>query len=225
MGLTLGEPEAAALSTTGETGFMYPEPAIGTMISIAYNIDRASGLLDVRFHAGRVSSIGIRRSVRHDSAPSSSDMHGITLAMSRSDVAAKLGNGSMTSAYGLDTYEYKMPNGLTWKYSFRGETMQWIQVALSDPTIDATPPAPAFTLHTGSSFDDAMINGAADEASGAANERDYLLEQHCPRGHWWETQQALVQHNDHHYDVLTLSCADGTTKKLYLDIGSFLGKL
>jgi hypothetical protein len=69
-----------------------------------------------------------------------------------------------------------------------------------------------------------MINGALDESSGAANERDYLLEQHCPSGHWHETGQALATNKDRRYDVLTLSCANGTTKTLYLDITSFFGK-
>lgn len=52
-----------------------------------------------------------------------------------------------------------------------------------------------------------------------------VIEQHCARGHWHETQQALVTNKNRQYDVLTLSCADGTTKKLYLDITSFFGKM
>ncbi len=226
MGVTLGEPEGDVLSTTGETGFIFPEPVVGSMTGIAYNIERASGLVDVEFHAGRVSSIGIRRSAWDGSVPSAVDPHGITLTMSRSDVAAKLGKGNMTSAYGRDTYEYKTPDGLMWRYSFLNEAMQWISVRLSDAAIDAMPPAPALTAHTGSSLEDALINGATDEKSGAANERDYLLEQHCPSGgHWHETQQALVKHGDRQYDVLTLSCADGKQKELYIDITSFFGKL
>lgn len=225
MGVTLGEPEADVLSTNGETGFMNPEPAIGPMTSIAYNIEGASGLLDVSFHSGRVASIGIRRSTMDGSAPSASDPHGITLAMSQSEVTAKLGKGELSSAYGRDTLQYKEKNGLTWRYSFMNNVMQYIDVTMPDAAIDAMPAAPAFALHSGSSFEDALINGAADESSGAANERDYLLEQHCPSGHWWETQQALVTHNDRRYDLLTLSCANGTTKNLYLDITSFFGKV
>lgn len=224
MGVTLGQPESEVLTTTGETGFMYPEPAIAPMTSIAYNIDRATGLLDVSFHAGRVSSIGIRRSVMNDSAPSSADPHGITLAMSETDVTSKLGKAEITSPNGTELLTYKTKDGLSWRYSFRDNVMQWLDVTMPDAALDAMPKMTA-TVHTGSSFEDAMINGAADESSGAANERSYLLEQHCPSGHWWERQQALVIKDNHDYDVLTLWCANGDTKKLYIDVTSFYGKL
>ncbi|HEY1729652.1 MAG TPA: hypothetical protein VGG22_14845 [Candidatus Baltobacteraceae bacterium] len=200
MGLTLGQTQADVLSTKGETGFT-SGPAIDSITYILYNIHDASGVLAVRFHAGRVSSIALGRSIRGGGAPSDGDPHGITLAMSRSDVAAKLGKGSMASANGFDTYEYMTPDGLTWRYSFRGETMQWIYVALSNAMIEALPRAPTFKLHAGTSFDDALVDGAADDPSGVANEGFYLHSQRCPSGPWQETKQALVKHNNRQYDV------------------------
>ena len=225
MGLFLGQPEAEVLLKDGETGFSNPEPGIGPMTAMAYNIDHASGLLNVSFFSGRVASIGIRRSVRTGSAPVESDPHGISLAMSLADVTAKLGKGERTSAYGTDTLQYTSQGGLTWKYAFRNNLMQSMEVAAPETVTHAMPTAAPFSLHTGSSFDDALINGATDEFSGAANERDYLLEQHCPRGHWMETGQALVAHERRQYDVLTLACANGEKKTLYIDITSFLGKM
>ena len=221
MGVTLGEPAAVVLSTLGETGIVTPEP----ITLIGYSIENASGVLVVHFRAGRVSSMAVQRPALHPGTPSAPDIHGITLAMSESDVAAKLGKGTLTSGQYNDTYEYETQDGLKWTYRFQRGEMRSMEVILSDAAIDAMGPAPAFTLHAGSSIDDALINGATDEQSGAENERNYLLFQHCPAGHWRETQQALRKIDDRHFDVLTLSCADGTTKKLYINITSFFGKL
>jgi len=73
----------------------------------------------------------------------------------------------------------------------------------------------------GSSFDNAIIINEKGERAGVAAEYKWLRE-HYPG--YKSKSQSLQSNNKKPYDVLSITTADGTAKKVYFDISSFFGK-
>lgn len=110
-----------------------------------------------------------------------------------------------------------------------GPTAIYIDAATlqsADPS-PAPSAAPATAPRGGTSFDDAIVIQAASESAGTAAEYAYLAAHPCMAGARWILQkQALVQHAQQPYDVLSVACSDGSkpARDFYFDIRSFFGK-
>ena len=233
LGVTLGEPASDVLAKFGQTGFFsrggVSGAETGDLTAISYSFEHAHGTLDISFRNGRVSTIGMRGSAWDGSIPPDADPHGITLTMTPDDLVAKLGKSSATDDSGRRTEIYNDTTpGVTWHYSFYKAKMTNIWVQATSATMDSLPSLPPPALRTGATLDDALLNVAPDEASGAQNERLYLLSRRCVGGAPipLERRQGLINKNDTAYDRLSLSYdVPPGTHELYFDITPFFGKL
>lgn len=225
LGVTLGEPQAQMFQTQGEAGYGIPAAGRG---AISYTIDRGNGLLDVSFRDGYVQSIGLRKGVYSHVLPTVTDPSGIALGASRDDVIAKRGAGSeVKPAKGWPYLAYTDPDGTTWSYYLLDGVVRDIVVAAPDAALDALPAAAVPDPKGGRSYNDAILNGAAEEPSGAANEAAYVLNLRCSNGGalFREAQQSLANRDGRTYDILHLQCYQGDeTRDLYFDITPFFGK-
>ena len=85
----------------------------------------------------------------------------------------------------------------------------------------AEPPRITFSGGDGSTFGKAVVIHGATEESGVHAEYEYI-EKHHPGYHRGE--QALRGHQQHMYDVLNFTTADGKKMTIYFDITEFFGK-
>ncbi len=87
------------------------------------------------------------------------------------------------------------------------------------PSDKSVPP-----LHGGTSFNDAVVLKAPTEAQGVMSEYVWLASHPCSGGTWKPTKQSLVNHNGNPYDVLSVSCSNGSTSRVvYFNIAGFFG--
>lgn len=226
--LSLGEPQTDVFARYGEAGY-HGSSTDGTSI-ISYTISHDHGNIYVVFEKARVKEISLTTSVWDGSSSSIADPHGITLSMSADDVIAHRGKSESTSddKYGRHSLIYSDVAGTKWTYRFSPRGMQAITLSAPAAAIEAMPAATAPPIHGGTSFDDAVINGAEDERSGARNEYSYLISMRCLNGGgmWREDRQSLVTRDGHKYDVLNLKCyRSDETRDLYFQIDSFFGKM
>ena len=211
LGATLGEPEAPVISRLGEVT-VQTQPSGET--TGEYALDRARALEDVVFADGRVVAISLRQSPESDERSTLGDPSGIALGMSESAVLRKHGR------------TYRDRSGYVWTYRFASGKLDAITVSV--PARQEVQPAPSPPpLHGGTSFDDALTNGAVDEASSAHNEEAFMQSTRCNgSGEWRELLQSLVQHNGKPFDVIKAACSAGNqVREFYFDISSSFGKL
>lgn len=81
-------------------------------------------------------------------------------------------------------------------------------------------------IRKGTSFEDAIIIIADTEDEGIDKESEWLYYNACSdSGYPLEViMQELSFHNDHTYDVISVSCSDGPDETYYFQIDSFYGK-
>ncbi|HTU69029.1 MAG TPA: hypothetical protein VMF11_01810 [Candidatus Baltobacteraceae bacterium] len=230
LGITLGETQANVYARFGEAGFV-AQLADGDNF-IAYALDEGRAAFYVGFHRGYVVSMQLARPVfARPSIPASAlaDPLGITLGMHLSEVVGKRGPGRQTiDARQRPTLTYSDPSGATWTYAFRNDLVDSIAFAAPKDAFDGLPRASAPATHGGTSFADALLDGATDEFSGAMDEEMYLLTLRCNKNGdaFREASQALANYEGHPYDVLHLVCPRGDeTRDIYFAIGSFFGKM
>ncbi len=226
MGRTLGSLESDALAGVGDAAFVRDGGA-------HFAVDHARGIMDLAFTNGRLTALGIRENWRDSSIPAIADPWGIAPGAKQADIIARRGvKVAMSDANGRHYLTYTDPSGTTWEYMFysNDDKLRGIYAKLSADQVKALPAAQPPAAHGGTSFDDAILNLASDERSGAQNEADFLLHLSCPgddgrRSHWREVSQRLVEHDGKQYDVLGLRCnLTGKTRDLYFDVTSFFGK-
>jgi hypothetical protein len=227
MGRTLGSLETDALAGVGDAAFVRDGGA-------NFVVDRAHGIMDLAFINGRLTAFGIRENWRDSSLPSIADPWGIAPGAKEVDIIAKRGTKAATEdAHGRHVLTYTDTSGTTWEYMFylNDDKLRGIYAKLSAEQVKALAPAEPPAAHGGTSFDDAIMNLASDERSGAQNEADFLLHFNCPAddgkiGRWREDTQRLVEHVGKQYDVLGLHCnLTGKRRDLYFDVTSFFGKM
>lgn len=227
MGQTLGSLETDALKSTGDAAFVQQGGA-------QFVIDHAQGTFTLYFTNGRLTALDISDNWRNGKIPTIADPFGVATGTTEADIIAKrCAKMETLEAYGRHHLTYTEPSGTTWRYTFfqKDDRLREIHVKLSDAQVAALSAADPPVAHGGTSFDDAILDLAADEPSGAQNEEDFLLNFSCPadngrRGMWREDAQRLVEHNGKQYDVLSLHCnMTGATRDLYFDVTSFFGKM
>jgi hypothetical protein len=228
LGVSLLEPQADVIASFGEAGLNFTAKDNSRSYHL-YNVDGAKGTVDVVFSHGVVAMIGLNVPTFSTAVTTLADPFGITLDSTRVELTARRGAGEVTTdARGWTSIRYSQPDRSTWTYSFRnGDLVKSIALEPAQSALDALPAAPVPVLHTGTSFDDALVDGAKDEASGARDEEDYLLTLRCLNngGMWREASQRLVNHNGKPYDVLHLTCYRSSEERdLYFEISSFFGK-
>lgn len=226
MGRTLGSSETDALAGVGDAAFVDNGGA-------QFTVDHAHGIMDLDFTNGRLTGFGIRQNWRDFSIPAIADPWGIALGAKEADIIAKRGTKVATAdVNGRHYLTYTDASGTTWQYMFfsNDDKLRGLYAKLSPEQVKALAPAEPPAAHGGTSFDDAIMNLASDESSGAQNEEDFLLHFSCPaddgkRGMWREDTQRLVDHDGKKYDVLGLHCNfTGKKRDLYFDVTSFFGK-
>ena len=228
MGRTLGSLETDALAGVGDAAFVRDGGA-------RFVVDHAHGIMDLAFTNGRLTGFGIRENWRDFSKPSIADPWGIAPGAKEADIIAKRGTKVATEdAHGHHALIYTDASGTTWEYMFflNDDKLSGIYAKLSAEQVKALAPAEPPAAHGGTSFDDAIMNLASDEPSGAQNEGDFLLRFSCPaddgkqRGRWREDTHRLVERDGRQYDVLGLHCnLTGKRRDLYFDVTSFFGKM
>ena len=79
---------------------------------------------------------------------------------------------------------------------------------------------------TGDSIETAVIiHGAANQMQGVDAEYRYVAQKFGPPGQAWDLEnQALLQHEGKHYDLLNIRLEDGTKRAIYFDISAFYGQ-
>jgi YD repeat-containing protein len=227
MGRTLGSLESDALAGVGDAAFVRDGGA-------QFTVDHAHGIMDLAFTNGRLTALGIRENWQDFSIPAITDPWGIALGAKQADIIARRGvNVATSDANGRHYLTYTDPSGTTWEYTFNAndDKLRGIYAKLSADQVKALSAAQPPAAHGGTSFDDAIMNLASDEPSGAQNIGDFLLHFSCPGddgkpyGRWREDSHRVVDHNGKKYDVLRLHCnLNGKTRELYFDITSFFGK-
>ena len=227
LNVTLAEPETAVVARLGEVVL---RPGQNGEILADYAVDEARGNEGVVFKNGYVISVYLWRNSWKNDLPTIADLTGISLKMNEAELMKKRPEGGVTNsnANGLRSVVFTEPSGATWTYEFRADKMQDISLDAPSASVATLPALPPLALHGGTSFEDALIDGATDESSGARNEENYVRTLRCDnnRHMWRESAQALANHNGRPYDILKLVCyGGGETRDLYFDITSFFGKL
>jgi len=200
LNVTLGEPQADAIHRLGEISMQ--TVASGETVA-EYALDRARAKEDVTFKNGRVISVTFQQSGWTDEPSTLADLSG---------------QGAL----------HKNRSGAVWKYRMQNGRVAAISLSASNAVLAGLPVLAPPALHGGTSFDDALVNGALDEASSTRNEENYLASLSCNtnQGTWRELQQSLVQHNGHPYDTVKLACSKGPeVRDVYFDISGSFGKL
>jgi hypothetical protein len=229
MGRTLGSLESDALAGVGDAAFVKENGGA------EFVVDHAHGIMDLAFTNGRLTALGIRENWRDFSIPAIADPWGIAPGAKQADIIARRGIKVATSdANGRRYLTYTDPSGTTWEYTFNlnDDKLRGIYAKLSADQVKALTAAQPPAAHGGTSFDDAIVNLASDEPSGAQNEANFLLHFSCPGddgkrvGRWREDSQRLVERDGKQYDVLGLRCnLSGKKRDLYFDVTSFFGKM
>jgi len=196
---TLGEPQSDVVHRLGEITMR--TAASGETVA-EYALDRARAKEDITFKDGRVLTITIQQSGWTDEPSTLADLSGRDVRKNR--------------------------GGAVWTYRRLNGRVAAISLGASNAVLGGLPAVAPVAPHGGTTFDDALINGALDEASSARNEENYLTTLRCNSGRdeWRELQQSLVQQNGHPYDSVKLACSSGPeVRDVYFDISSSFGKL
>ena len=123
----------------------------------------------------------------------------------------------------LRAYRLDASTSVAFVTSSNGNGIVSMLMTLKDGVAPTNADAPPI-LHSGTSFDDAIVLKAANESIGVTSEYAWLAEHPCTGGNWKVATQALVNHGAP-YDVLSAKCTkDAVTRDFYLNIAGFFGK-
>jgi hypothetical protein len=214
-GVTLGESATALVTRMGDPTAVRTD-ADGTMYT--YVTDRSAGQY-VAIFFDRNNAVEVHATRIAPAQGAGLTALGITLGAPETALASL----PKPDAHG----NYPGADGLLYGFAAKGGIVHRIIAALPRARQTALPASPPATIHGGTSFDDALVIGAATESAGVPAEYAYLDLNPCPGGGTWKPgKQSLFDHGGKPYDVLDVVCSTGgATRSFYFDISRYFGKL